>query len=337
MSRLNRAYPGKDTTYVVDFVNEPEDVLAAFRQYFTTAELASVSDPNVVLDLRAKLEATGFFDRYEVDRVAKVAVKPKATQGELDAAITPVSLRLLTRFRAAKAASLAEPGGSRAFQAAKDEMAALVLFKGDLATYTRVYEFLGQMFDYGNTDFEKLYLFAKLLVPLLEYGRERDGVDLSALRLTHHRMRDLGQRQLNLGAEDAADKLKPVTDAGSGAVQDKQKKRWEEIIAALSGLFGDGLTEGDMVSFYEAPERKMMESDVLRNQAAANTKEHFVHSSALPDELMNAIMDTMAVHQSMSRQALNSDAIRAAMLATRLAQGGLWEAFRQRTDAAGHA
>ena len=33
LSRLNRAHPGKDTTYVVDFVNEPEDVLAAFRQY----------------------------------------------------------------------------------------------------------------------------------------------------------------------------------------------------------------------------------------------------------------------------------------------------------------
>ena len=70
--------------------------------------------------------------------------------------------------------------------------------------------------------------------------------------------------------------------------------------------------------------------------AAANTKEQFMHSPALPDELMNAIMDTMAVHQSMSRQALNSDAIRAAMLATMLAQGGLWEAFRQRTGAAGH-
>ena len=107
--------------------------------------------------------------------------------------------------------------------------------------------------------------------------------------------------------------------------------------AALSGLFGDGLTEGDMVSFYEAAGRKMMESDVLRNQAAANTKEQFVHSPALPDELMNAIMDTMAVHQSMSRQALNSDAIRAAMLATMLAQGGLWEAFRQRSDALRHA
>ena len=75
----------------------------------------------------------------------------------------------------------------------------------------------------------------------------------------------------------------------------------------------------------------MLESEVLRTQAAANTKQQFLLSPALPDELMNAIMDTMAVHQSMSRQALNSDTIRAAMLATMLAQGGLWEAFRQRS------
>ena len=107
--------------------------------------------------------------------------------------------------------------------------------------------------------------------------------------------------------------------------------------AALSGLFGDGLTDGDTVSFYEAAERKMMESDVLRRQAAANTKEQFMHSPALPDELMNAIMSMEAAHQSMVRQALNSDAIRAAMLASMLAKGGLWEAFGQRTDATRHA
>jgi type I restriction enzyme R subunit len=33
LSRLNRAHPGKDTTYVLDFVNDPEEVLAAFKTY----------------------------------------------------------------------------------------------------------------------------------------------------------------------------------------------------------------------------------------------------------------------------------------------------------------
>ncbi len=38
LSRLNRAYPGKDTTYVLDFVNDPQEVLAAFKTYYTTAD-----------------------------------------------------------------------------------------------------------------------------------------------------------------------------------------------------------------------------------------------------------------------------------------------------------
>ena len=76
LSRLNRAYPGKDTTYVLDFVNDPEDVLAAFKTYYTTAELSATTDPNLVFNLRAKLDAAGHYDDFEVDRVVAVELKP---------------------------------------------------------------------------------------------------------------------------------------------------------------------------------------------------------------------------------------------------------------------
>jgi type I restriction enzyme R subunit len=328
LSRLNRAHPGKDTTFVVDFVNEPADVLAAFKLYHTTATLADVSNPNVVLDLRGKLEAMGFYDRFEVERVVKVAVNPKATQGELDAAIGPVSSRLLTRYRHALQAFRAGTDGSKARKAAKDEMESLLLFRRDLASYVRVYEFLGQMFDYGNTEFEKLYLFARLLLPLLEFGRERERIDLSALRLTHHRMRDLGQQKLNLAGGDAPQGLKPPTDVGSGEVQDRQKQRLAEIIRALNDMFEGELTEGDRVAFAESVRTKLMESATLRAQAAANTAEQFANSPNLREELLSAIIATMEAHGSMSRQALNSEAIQAGLLAVLLGPGGLWDSLR---------
>nr|WP_232478399.1 type I restriction endonuclease [Roseomonas rosulenta] len=328
LSRLNRAHPGKDTTYIVDFVNEPAEILAAFKQYHTTAELADVSDPNVVLDLRGKLDAMGLYDRFEVERVAKVAVNPKATQGDLDAAIGPVSSRLLTRYRQAQQAYKAGADGTKARAAAKDEMDVLLLFKRDLGSYVRVYEFLGQMFDYGNTEFEKLYLFGKLLLPLLDYGRQREGVDLSALRLTHHKMRDLGQQRLNLGGGDPADGLKPPTDVGSGQVQDRQKQRLAEIIRALNDLFEGELTDGDRVAFAESVRSKLMESSTLRAQASANTREQFGNSPNLREELLNAIIATMEAHGSMSRQALNSEATQAGLLAVLLGPGALWEGLR---------
>jgi type I restriction enzyme R subunit len=73
LSRLNRCYPGKDQTYVVDFVNDPADILAAFKPYYETAELSGVTDPYIVHDLKAKLDGQALYDTFEVDRVVNVA------------------------------------------------------------------------------------------------------------------------------------------------------------------------------------------------------------------------------------------------------------------------
>ena len=72
LSRLNRAHPGKDTTYILDFVNSSEEILAAFKTFYETAELEDVTDPNLVYDLRAKLDGSGHYDDFEVDRVVAV-------------------------------------------------------------------------------------------------------------------------------------------------------------------------------------------------------------------------------------------------------------------------
>ena len=330
LSRLNRAHPGKDTTFVVDFVNEGEEILAAFRQYHTTAELGGVSDPNVVLDLRNKLDAQRCYDWPEVERLVRAVLNPRARQADLDSAIGPVSNRLLTRFKLAQQQSRAEPEGSAAQGDGKDEMEALLLFKRDLGSFVRAYEFLGQMFDYGNTDYEKLYLFAKLLLPLLDYGRERDGIDLSALKLTHHRMRELGQQKLNLGGGDPAEPLTPLTESGSGSIQDKQKLRWAEIIQAINKLFEGDVTDGDAVTYVDSVIKgKLLESPMLRDQAAANTKEQFSNSPTLQSELTGAIIDAMAAHQKMSTQALGSEIVRAGILSALMGPGLLWERLRE--------
>ena len=102
LSRLNRGYPGKDTTYVVDFVNDPEEILTAFKTYYETAELANVTDPHLVFDLRMKLDAAGFYDEFEVNRVVEVEFNPKAKQSDLTGALEPVVSRLLQRYKTAQ-------------------------------------------------------------------------------------------------------------------------------------------------------------------------------------------------------------------------------------------
>jgi type I restriction enzyme R subunit len=84
LSRLNRTYPGKDVsgTYVLDFFNEPDDVLAAFQEYYQTAELVDVSNPNLVFDLSEKLRTFGIFTWSEVERFCEAFLKQTMGSGK---------------------------------------------------------------------------------------------------------------------------------------------------------------------------------------------------------------------------------------------------------------
>lgn len=329
LSRLNRAHPGKDTTYILDFVNDAAEVLAAFKTYYQTAELADVTDPNLVYDLRAKLDASGHYDDNEVERVVKVELDPNASQYELTAALGPVADRLLKKHRAARGTYLAalESKDEAAAKDAKDALSALELFKSDLGTFLRVYAFLSQVFDYGNTAIEKRAIFFKRLLPLLEFGREREGVDLSKVTLTHHKLRNQGKRSLSL-SEGEAEKLQPLTETGGGQVQEKEKVRLAEIIAKLNDLFEGDFTEGDMLSFANTSKAKLLESEILITQAESNSKEQFSNSPDLATEIMNAVMDALAAHSTMSKQALASAKVREGLKDVLLGPGQLWEGLR---------
>jgi len=335
LSRLNRCYPGKDQTYVVDFVNDPADILASFKPYYETAELSGVTDPYLVHELKAKLDAQALYDTYEVDRVVNVAIRgKKAKTSELDAALLPVANRLLTAFAEAKKAFQAAGDDAKKAKAAKDTMDSLILFKNDIAAYVRLYGFLSQIFDYGNTDIEKRSIFFRLLHPLLTYGRERDGVDLSALKLTAYTIKSLGDPTLNLGSGDAV-KIDPTTDTGGGQVQDKTKVALAELIAKVNDLFEGDLTPGDkLVYVNDVIKGKLMESEKLQEQAANNTKEQFAASPDLANEILGAVMDALTAHTAMSKQALESEKLRADMKDVLLGAGKLWEGLREKASGA---
>jgi type I restriction enzyme R subunit len=335
LSRLNRAYAGKDTTYILDFVNSSDEVLTAFRTYYETAELEGVTDPNIVYDLRAKLDGSGWYDTFEVDRVAAVVMNPQSTQGDLAGAVGPVADRLLKRFAAAKAAkgTADELGDEKAASAALDEMNALALFKQDAQTFIRLYTFLSQMFDYGNTDIEKRFIFFKYLVRLLDFGRERVVVDVSQLVLTHHTLKKLAKQPMIL-ADGEAPKIPPVSDAGSGTLQEKQKALLAEIIQRVNDLFQGDLTDGDQLVYVnDVIKGKLLESEELATQAKNNSKSQFAASPTLDHELLNAIIDALDAHQKMSQQALESDKVRAGLKDILLGPGELYELLRKRGQA----
>ena len=237
----------------------------------------------------------------------------------------------MKRYQAAQAALKAalSKDDSKSAKGAQDELDALVLFKGDMGAYIRLYTFLSQIFDYGNTAIEKRAMFFKRLLPLLEFGREREGIDLSKVVLTHHDLKNKGTAAMPLAAGETP-KLAPITEAGSGSLQEKEKVLLREIIEKVNDLFEGALTDHDkLVYVNNVLKGKLLESAKLRQQASNNTKEQFANSPDLKTELLNAIMGALDAHTLMSTQALNSNKVQSGLKDILINHAGLYETLKE--------
>lgn len=332
LSRLNRAWSSgdlkKDTTYILDFSNSAEDILSAFRTYYDTAELENVTSPDQVLDLKARLDGFGYYDEFEVERVVKVDLDDKSSHADLRAAIEPVADRLLKEFKAAQAderVALAL-GDERAARAARDTQEALRLFKATMGSYRRLYAFLSQIFDYGSTAIEARFIFYKHLINSLDFGRERDQIDLSKVTLTHHKLKHSGTAALVIDGE--AERLKPMTETGSASVQDKEKALLSEILNRMNDLFTGDLSDNDQLAYVTAVRASLLDNSELARQAQNNQKAQFASSPLLSPALTEAIIAAYTAHSEMSKQALSSPTVQAGLMAALLGPGQLYEALR---------
>jgi type I restriction enzyme R subunit len=104
-----------------------------------------------------------------------------------------------------------------------------------------------------------------------------------------------------------------------------------QIIAKVNDLFGSDTTDGDkLVYVNNVIKGKLLESEVLAQQAANNTKEQFANFPDLSHELLNAILDAFTAHSSLSKQALDSERVRNRLKEVLLGPAQLYEALRER-------
>ena len=106
------------------------------------------------------------------------------------------------------------------------------------------------------------------MLRLLEFGREREGIDLSNVVLTHHKLKPQGNQSMPLG-EGGNPKLEPLTEVGGASVQEKQKALLREIVEKLDGIFGGDTTDDDHVTFVDCVTVKLGESATLIQQSRA--------------------------------------------------------------------
>ena len=333
LSRLNRTYPAKAETgtFVLDFFNEPEDILNAFQPYYQTAELTDVSDPNLIFDLFEKLRAAGIFNWHEVEQFCQAFFVKSKSNAAIANICKPAVQRWQKRYQSAVEAykqakaifertkKTADPvlisNAENSFKECKKEKDALEIFKKDLGTFVRFYEFMSQIVDYDDKDLEKLSLFARNLRPMLrESFMEDDDIDLSGVALSHYRLSVIRQQDLQLKENSADYKLEPADGLGTATAKNIEAAFLSEIINRLNELFiTDHLTEKDMVNYAYTIRDKISENALVMKQIAENTPEQAMLGH-FPKAIDDAIMDNSEAHQNQMMQLL-SNPVKAASFA----------------------
>ena len=287
LSRLNRTCPGKEDTFVIDFANDRDTILASFQPYYEITKVKEEPAPNHLYDLKAKLDEKQIYWQSEIEAFARVYFRPNSkmtpkAQGELNAFIDPA----VYRFNALE--TLDE----------KDE------FKKSLRTWTNLYSFLAQIMPFKEPDFEKFFAYAKLLhtkLPKADLSERLQMTDEVALE--YYRLQKIKDGSIELEKDQDGD-LDGLSEAGIKRKKE-EKAPLSEIIDVLNDRFGTEFEEADKL-FFDQIETELIQDETLKTQARANKIDTFKY--AFEELFLSKLIDRMDQNQDIFEKILEDKA-----------------------------
>ncbi len=258
LSRLNRIHPLKEDTFVLDFVNDREEIREAFKVYYEGAEMGDEVDPARMYQLKGELDESGIFLAEEVERFCMVYFKPKQRQSPSD-------------HQAMNA--ILDPAVSR-FKAWRDrDEAEAELWRGNVVAFRNLYAFLSQVIPYQDSDLERLYVFLRHLATKLPRRQGGPGYQFDeSVRLDYYRLQKLSEGSICL-KDGEASRLDGPSEVGSGLVRD-EPMALSRLIDIVNERFGTDFNQADQLFFDQVVEAAMTD-EAMKQAAAVNPEDKF--------------------------------------------------------------
>ena len=224
LSRLNRTTRGKDSTFVLDFVNSAEDIQKSFEPYYEATVLEQATDPNVLYDLKNTLDKYRIYTQTEIDAFADLYYsadeQDAKTMGKLSSILVPAHDRYL---------------------AANEEDSQI--FRTTLARFNRIYGFISQVCRMFDRDLHKFSVYAKFLYKVLPKEKGPYITIDDKVLLEYYRLEKEFDGSISLsGNEGGLGGIK-----GEAGARPKKSNSLAEIIAAINEKYGTNFTEMDKV------------------------------------------------------------------------------------------
>lgn len=238
LSRLNRIHPLKEETFVLDFVNKPEDIQEAFKVYFDGATMGEEVDPDRLYEIKSELDESGIYLNEEITAFCEVFFAPKPRQSPSDHKTMNAQLdKAVDRFKDLQ----------------ENEEEEAELWRGKLQAFRNLYAFLSQVIPYQDSDLEKLYIYLKHLALKLPKRKSGPGYQFDdEVQLEYYRLQKISEGSISLN-EGYAKPLDGPTEVGSGKVHDENIPL-SRLIDIINERFGEDLNEADQLFFDQIAE-----------------------------------------------------------------------------------
>lgn len=287
LSRLNRTTRGKENTFVLDFVNEPEEIYAAFKPYYEMTPMGDETDPQQLNTLAYTLSAWKIFTNEEVNawcevwfrnRMNPTGGEHKKLNGLLDLAVERFKLLI-----------------------EEDQN----LFKSQLTSFRNLYMFVSQIIPYQDSDHEKLYTYGRFLLSKLPHTTNSQTVNVDdEVELKYYRLQKISEGSINLAVGEP-EALYGSTEVGTGKAD--EEVQLSTLITKLNERFGTEFTLADQL-FFDQVRETAVANEQLRQAVKANTIENF--EPVFMKQLENLFVERMDGNEDIFVRLMNDEAFR---------------------------
>lgn len=298
LSRVNRIYPGKEDTYILDFVNDTERIRKAFQQFYQETSLEEEVNFDLIYTTQRILHEYNVYTTEDIEAVSTIYFDPdvrkaNATQAKVSNALKPIA----DRYN--------QLNQEQRYQ-----------FRREVRAFAKWYNYISQIVRMFDKELHKEYVLCSYLGKLLPSDPVPDFDLENRVKLEYYRLEKTFEGAIELENEPGS--WKPTSPKKAGGKQDRLSPL-DEIIAKINEEFYGDFTEADRVivdNLYN-----MMRKDEKVRRAAKTDDRHVYDRSIFPGifdtTAQQAYMESMDAYEQLFLDAEKYRAIRS-VLANRL-------------------
>ena len=307
LSRLNRICPPYEKkTFVLDFVNKYEDIVAAFSKYYTKTVLSNSVTPRAIYDIEAKIDGYFFLDPADVESFNKVLYESSHTAKD----------KKQMTFYLQKAKRVIDGF-------ADDKRGQIAL---DIRHFIRFYEFLLQASCFEDVELHKKYNFLSYLIAYIRINHGGGGYNLDGMIKASEFLQKKSEEHKK--SDITASPVLKLPTAYDIVLSPAKEEHLSQIIREINSRTGRQYDNDVAIKAALQIRDIMKKSEELKTSAKNNSEQDF--EFAYFDHVDDALIDGLEQNQDFFTLLLQNDEIKHEVLGLFLSD--TYHSLRNRED-----